>query len=160
MSAFVVDDAVVNRIAAFVHYCSGYRQAPWMYVKADAAALLSMTHNAADPEHDDKYLAMALFATNCDAVGVRYGEARLPEFRINSLTFKAITPAANNPVAVVKDMDCLLYQCSEGDIPERPLYKAMAKFRDHVCRVLIAEMPEYDAAPWGSEFDHEAPTVS
>jgi hypothetical protein len=48
----------------------------------------------------------------------------------------------------VKAMDCLLYQCHEGDVPQCLLYQAVAKRRDQLRQLIVCELPEYQSAPW------------
>jgi len=52
-------------------------------------------------------------------------------------------------VAAYKAASCLRYQCSEGDVPEQPLYKALVQFIGDLACETIDETDEYDACPWG-----------
>lgn len=51
--------------------------------------------------------------------------------------------------AVYKALTCLLYQCSEGDCPDSPVFKALERLKAAVAEEIISAMPEYTAAPWG-----------
>ena len=48
----------------------------------------------------------------------------------------------------LKTVTCFLYQCSEGDIPERVLYKRVELYRLTLQNKIIGELKEYDDAPW------------
>ena len=42
---------------------------------------------------------------------------------------------------------CWLYQCSEGDIPEGPVYQMMQGISNRLAHFIIANIPEYRDAP-------------
>jgi hypothetical protein len=53
------------------------------------------------------------------------------------------------PVAL-KQLDCLLYQCSEGEeIEGRPLFKQLEALQDSLRYTILQAVPAYAAAPWG-----------
>lgn len=105
------------------------------------------------------WLGRNLWSMNVDAVSQRYclnGNDEETEYRaeVASYTFTM----RNEPLPVlVKQMDCLLYQCSEGDVPEREAFKALDKAAD----MLRPKEPDsknpwptkeyraYNSAPWG-----------
>jgi hypothetical protein len=58
------------------------------------------------------------------------------------------TPRANIP-ALVKNINCLVYQCSEGDVDETPLFDALDAFGDLMAQAYIQYDDLYKAAPWG-----------
>lgn len=88
-----------------------------------------------------------LLAMNNDAVRDRYRDAdqtgmtRDPE----SYEYLPIFPPI---MYILKAMDCYLYQCAEGNIPERDLYRDVKKRRDAIRAEIIRNLPEYDAVPW------------
>ena len=55
----------------------------------------------------------------------------------------------NDLLQAHKSTACLLYQCSEGDVPENPLYKALEELRSALAEHLVTSTPEWDAALWG-----------
>lgn len=64
------------------------------------------------------------------------------------------TPA----VAAWKALQCLIYQCSEGNIPERELFKQIELYAEKLGRKILSrrgrytsiyDMPECSLAPWG-----------
>jgi hypothetical protein len=60
----------------------------------------------------------------------------------------AAVQATIDPCAA-KMMQCLRYQCAEGDIPEEPLFKALASAIAAECESYVNGLDEYDACPWG-----------
>ena len=49
---------------------------------------------------------------------------------------------------LLKSLQCYLYQCSEGNVPERELYKCIDKLSIRVAGYIISQMPEYQATEW------------
>lgn len=75
----------------------------------------------------------------------RYGERNArPLYR-----FRYITGV--DPVFAVKQLQCLLYQCSEGDVPDSPLFQAMQKLSGDLCESIVRRLPAYERAPWGCD---------
>lgn len=68
-----------------------------------------------------------------------------------------------NPYQVLKSANCLLYQCSEGDVTEEPLFKEL----EQASEALSARLGEpdlresrdfrYDAAEWDRESEEPTP---
>ena len=56
------------------------------------------------------------------------------------------TPQAPNPYLYLVALECLRYQCSEGDVPEMPLYAELDKAVNHWRGVIVRTIPEYKAA--------------
>lgn len=96
-----------------------------------------------DPDHL-KELGDELFALNADAVSQRYEEpAEKIEYRFEW--------AACNKYQALKSLSCLLYQCSEGDVPNRALYKALEDCKSALMYEIIARLPEYESAKWDAD---------
>jgi hypothetical protein len=53
-------------------------------------------------------------------------------------------------LAAMKLLRCWLYQCSEGEVPETALFKAFAELSNTLAQVVVSELAEYEAAPWGA----------
>ena len=49
---------------------------------------------------------------------------------------------------MVKSIGCLTYQCSEGDVPDERLFKALREYERALNGLIVADMDEYDAAAW------------
>ena len=50
---------------------------------------------------------------------------------------------------LLKTIDCYLYQCSEGNVPESALYKAVQSIRNTLANWIISNTPAFNAAEWG-----------
>jgi hypothetical protein len=86
-----------------------------------------------------------LFLMNRRALGARYGcgeHLSLPEF-----VFERWADAT--PIAQFKAMCCLLYQCSEGEVPNTPLYGELNRAAGELAQRIVQDLPEYDKASWG-----------
>jgi hypothetical protein len=88
-----------------------------------------------------------MFALNIAGITDRYGDGEAEHFRNLAYHYK---PAHGSRMQVLKSLQCWLYQCTEGDVVTKPLYKF---FQDtvepHLMSSIIADLPEYQAAAWG-----------
>jgi hypothetical protein len=83
-----------------------------------------------------------LYAMNHEALWQRYGTLEnCPPYRWQPAGYKT-------PVRSYKAVQCLLYQCSEGDVPETPLYAELESIKNHLATRIIGELPAYNAVPW------------
>jgi hypothetical protein len=100
-----------------------------------------------------------LFRMNADAVAARYREqpdyTDAEEYRFSPFSLM------NSPlIHQIKAVDCLMYQCSEGNVPERDDYKALIALRSFLCGAFLRRLPEFEAAPWDTHKDtRRAPVV-
>ena len=144
MSAFVVSDHVIH---------------------VATRALIAHERRPADPTA----LGQALWRMNVDAVTQRY---RLltreggPEDRAAYLEdiagYRYALIEGLSAAATCKQVDCLLYQCLEGDVPEtNPLFARLEAAATELARPLGGEHrhdhPDYARAPWGLEPLERAP---
>lgn len=87
-------------------------------------------------------IGTALFALNQAALKARYGdEDQAPDY-----TFRQVMPATD--IQSFKAVQCLLYQCNEGDVPASPLFKELEEFVDELARKIVCALPAYGAAKW------------
>lgn len=95
-------------------------------------------------------LADAMTVMNVEALRQRYGESS-PEFFWESLECVDLdaAPRPLRPVQFCKSLQCFLYQCAEGDVPDSDLYKALEAYERDVPRRIIMHMPAYAKARWG-----------
>lgn len=90
-------------------------------------------------EKDD--MGKELFAMNQRAVQARYGKRddgydAVPDYRYQS--------QLPDRVSMFKALECLLYQCSEGDVPEEKLYIRVSEKRDELAREIVRHSKEYE----------------
>lgn len=135
MSAFIVEDTTIDKVVTFLRDDS---DSEWARRELAEDFKLDI---AGTPE-DAQLLGAALVAMNTRAVNARYRENEVA-------TAYRYCPATAPTIVALKAMRCLVYQCSEGDVPATPLYKFLDDFSKQVALRLVSRMPAYDAAPWG-----------
>ena len=64
-------------------------------------------------------------------------------------TFRLADAGAHSLVQGYKSLTCPRYQCSEGDVPESDLFKALNDAIGEVAGAYIESRPEYETAAWG-----------
>ena len=85
---------------------------------------------------------IALYRMNTAAVNYRYDEQEpVPPY--------VFRYEYANKVQVLKSIQCYTYQCSEGNIPNRKLYKALNDYACSLAVKIVDGMKEYDEAEWG-----------
>lgn len=111
-------------------------------------------------------LGRTLYAMNRRAVFTRYGTDALSEMDPGDLheTYDYTQPPPPsyamhfNPLtskhtaefyACLKAMHCLLYQCSEGNVPDEPLFAALEAGAGELAQFLARKTQAYENAPWG-----------
>jgi hypothetical protein len=102
--------------------------------------------------HDMDSLADAMLAMNLDAFRQRYGIHALLTEDLNSVDLdrkNRLPLDAFSPMQLFKSLQCFLYQCSEGNVPEKSLFKALEALSNLLAPAINQESPEYDAAIWG-----------
>jgi hypothetical protein len=68
-------------------------------------------------------------------------ESGLPEFRYRPKNYPLVQQ--------YKSVQCLRYQCAEGDAPDKsPLFHEMTNLMNTLARVIAEDLPEYDSAAW------------
>lgn len=86
-------------------------------------------------------LGRELIQMNYDAVNLRYRTSETPMEKYR-YRLRMDIPG----IEMVKAIMCLLYQCREGDIDERPLFRRINKMLTARMYWLITELPEYKTA--------------
>ena len=144
MSAFIVETETIDRIVTWVDG-KLYRDHPYLYSKFGEAVGVGCRPTEWQIVHSDKLpntLGQKLAAMNAAAVDQRYEER-------NPVQIYRWKPARQtSPVQVLKSLQCLLYQCSEGDVPERPLYKVLEDAISYLAQEIVRGMPEYERVAW------------
>ena len=136
MSCFVMDE---NRIASLAHEI----------INRNKSDLLVGEQGDA---YGREQLADAMLTMNLDAFRQRYGmRALLVEdldcIDLNTRNWKPL--AAFSEVQFFKSLQCFLYQCAEGDVDDRPLYKTLTAIQNLLAPFINTDSPEYDEAEWG-----------
>jgi len=81
-------------------------------------------------------------------VDQRYGKGTAERDAKDAPAFK-YQAVIRDGVAVYKAACCLHYQCTEGNVPKRTLYKALELIVEVVADRVISHLPGYESAPWG-----------
>lgn len=140
MSAFMVEDQTINRVVTWLK-----REVSTHFSYIDRIARKYAVDLVS--EKWDEKLAKAMFQLNCDGVNARYGKGEAEKFRPLNFTYK---PEYNIPrIYVFKSLQCWMYQCSEGEVPQTNLYRFFEEVENYLARKIVMDLPEYDKAEWG-----------
>ena len=144
MSIYVVDDKTITRVVELCAACN-----------TKQGGLLGWVPPAIPVEWEGDSLRKAgrmLRAMNVDAVRTRYRDAdetgMVPEeaFEMEDAEWRDRGGPTGNLWQALKSLDCYLYQCVDGDVYDRPLYKALEKMADAMRVAIIGEDERYRAA--------------
>jgi hypothetical protein len=140
MSAFMVEDKTINYVVN------------WLRREIDRLSLIPRKLKEAGFDTSvpgwAENLGQAMFLLNIKAVDARYGNGEAAKFR--KLNYRFEHTEAVSLVQVLKSLQCWLYQCSEGDVPETALYKLFDEdIRLFLMSKIITALPEYEEAEWG-----------
>jgi len=125
MSAFMVSDNTINRILSQI-------------TVDDAGRCLGRFAELSIVELGEKMLKM-----NEEALFQRYGD-KAPVEKIKLKT----TDTQCSKIQALKSLRCLLYQCSEGKVPETVLFKSLEKLSDRWALSIINDLDDYANAEW------------
>jgi hypothetical protein len=140
LSAFMVEDKTINYIVN------------WLRRNIDQFSLIphKLKELGFDTSADGwaERLGQAMFQLNVNAVDSRYRFGAAAKFR--KLGYRFEHTEAVSLVQVLKSLQCWLYQCNEGDIPETALYELFADdIQLSLMDKIITALPEYEKAYWG-----------
>ncbi len=143
MSAFVVSNRTVNQV---VTHLENNRDSSWVQDQLEKAGL---------PTGGEE-LGAAMMALNVDAVNQRYTDSdTLPG---STRDYEHRHEPVNRHQALMS-LHCWNYQCSEGDVPQHPLYKIMDDYANSLAYAIVSDMPEYEAAVWDPPESTEPPLI-
>ena len=89
-----------------------------------------------------------LEVANYDAVNQRYREDAKPSDAPWFLP-EGSYGVRWTPVQLMKNLQCLKYQMSEGDVPETEIFKQLEDLIGRIAVAIVQQTPEYDEAAWG-----------
>ena len=149
MSAYIVEDETINKIVAFLLFKAYHGNGEeWVYrpfLRLGYQLASALPDNTLEQEAER--LAKDLFALNVAGVNARYGKDQAQEFRPLDFKYKSTLPPGQ--LQAIKSMQCLSYQCCEGDVPEQPLYKALNECIGNCCRDWVTSSEAYERCKWG-----------
>ena len=141
MSAYVVEPETIARIIAALQWAGTPGAGDFGQV-----AIMAREGWPLDTEQQRERLARAMWQMNVDAVCQRYEGRETPD----RYPWPGLSEALHlSNVQGYKSLLCYLYQCTEGDVPERPLYKALDAASDRLAHGIVTYSKEYEKAEWG-----------
>ncbi len=136
MSSFIVGDSVINSIIELTQefdFFDTLKQKLEILKFVDKSRFVDW----------EKY-GQALMEMNYDAVNQRYNEKdKSQKFKLKKTEFEIYQK--------IKNLHCFNYQCSEGDVPETPLFKFVEELIHAVENGMITRTQIYEEAKWGTE---------
>jgi hypothetical protein len=138
MSAYIVEDKTINRIVNRLVY----EIRNFSFSQDLDENLSKLGYDPVNNSFPEK-LAQDMYALNVSAVNQRYKKTEpVPNFKY----FKG---APASLVQTLKSLNCWVYQCTEGYVPQSGLYKFFTEvFQNYLLKKIVYEMPEYDSAEW------------
>jgi len=143
MSSFIVKDKSINKIVTFFIKCSYDNEMSNSLIGdilTEEGYNLNYKENDLNP--DAQRLSEYMKGLNLNAVNYRYNED-LQDFKIK---FEEITE--NNEFQILKSLQCFLYQCSEGEIPETKLFKMLKEIEEVLKNKVLDGIEDYKKAKW------------
>jgi hypothetical protein len=154
MSAYVIDSATMGRVLRGLFARNHYGQIVPLF---DGEHTDPGDRRSADPTE----LGRKLFAMNVEAVTQRYPDCRenpenLPgPHGAERLATEYCAPSvigyrrdAAELTDFYKAIQCLLYQCSEGDVFESPLFLELQRAAATLACAIVELSPAYQRAGW------------
>jgi len=136
----MVEDKTINRVVTWL----GQELNESNYLREQLRERLSM--DVVEDGSEEK-LGQAMLELNIKAVNIRYADKSAAKFRQLDYSYKSVFA---REIQVLKSMQCWLYQCAEGDVPNDPLYRYFEEVvAPRLMYKIINRMPEYDRAEWG-----------
>ena len=142
MSSYVVNDETISKVVSYL-FANANGPSPavgWKHTK-----LYKMGFDVFTPKTCAE-LAHKMFDLNVFAVNSRYGKGDAKKFRLLDFKYQFV-PASL--IEVIKALKAWLYQCTEGNVPDLALFKAMEEVLCLLCIEFVEQTEEYEVAPWG-----------
>jgi len=138
MSAYIVEDKTINRIVNRLVFETSNNP----NFDSLKEQLSKLGYDLSDESFPRK-LAKDMFALNVSAVNQRYNEKE------EATKFNYAQGPIASLIQTLKSLNCWVYQCTEGDVPENDLYKFFTDtFRNYLLKKIVYDLPEYDRAEW------------
>jgi hypothetical protein len=147
MSAFIVSDATMCRVLQGIVQAKNWKA-------FTLAEVFVPTDSVTQQEEALTELGKRLFAMNSEAVDQRYGRGTVESdgIPLDDFKFEFISllhdPSPTLKTDWYKAMDCLLYQCAEGDVPRCRTYKELMEIRRDLAEGIIRDLDMWKHAPW------------
>ncbi len=144
MSAFIISEKCMRNIIYNLFWNHDFKNLSSIFKYNDYRVI-------DEHEHKDLHkLALELYQMNREAVKQRYNEPKNSDY-IKIPDCEKIDWTSNGKLdkyQALKSMQCLRYQCSEGNVPKTKLYKFLNQIIEYWMDYIINEIPEYKNAGW------------
>jgi hypothetical protein len=135
MSAFIVSETCMNRVVT----------AALFHSNSPSFCGIPIPEYPEPDCKEGSTIGKVLYALNRAAVRSRYPDKR--EFATVPKRYRY--GRADDPkAALLKAIHCLIYQCSEGNVPKRDEYRELAWLASNLAESIVRDMPEYRSADW------------
>lgn len=144
MSCYIVASETISRVVSTLWDATRHN-AGLPYTGYEWLKLLMV-----ETDLDAQALGDALLQMNREAFAARYGADALAsddlEFGVQE--YRWSYTLQRDRCARLKSIKCLLYQCSEGAVPELSLYQALREYAHALATDIVSDLPEYELAQW------------
>lgn len=145
MSAFVMDERFFDQLASELYAHATLQRSSLHWTVENFLRVQRHNPPASRYQTALQEFVQQCYRTNVEAVNQRYGDNGKPA----RLTF---IPASGLPkwsdVQLFKYLECLSYQCAEGDVPESAIYKELESLIGQIARAIVGKSDEYEQAKW------------
>ena len=135
---FIVDDHAINRIISYLRHGALYRDRD--IEQLGRSLDLDLTSDA-----DLEALAIDMWELNVNAFF--QVNTNKTDYKHSIFHFERIS--CPTPVVAYKQLQCLTYQCNNGDVPKTALYQALNRYKETLAEFIVAGLDEYKRAYWG-----------
>ncbi len=151
MSSYVVDNTTINRIIDALEWGTKGNGRVYPNPQYINETLLVFSKESGTE------LGNRLYKLNVEAVNQRYPDTvdkpdnmpRSIDEEGRHVSFQRVEGfPGSNKFQVLKSVQCLIYQCSEGNVTEHALYQALRDYEFALCRNIIDDIPAYKKAGW------------
>lgn len=147
MSAFLVSERTINRVASYAAHDDFAQKHP------EVAAILQGiigVPSAADISSGVGIREFAKCLMDLNELGLvaRYGAESTHGERVawrENYSFH-LEAGYSQPYEALKALRCLIYQCSEGDVPESALFKALDQLSAELAMRIVQDSDAYQKA--------------
>lgn len=143
MSAFVMDERFFNQLAAELFAHATLRESKLNWSVQHVLELRDVTENRY--EETIRKFAQMCYALNVAAVNYRYEEN-------DPVTLIQFSRANGLPKwldeHLLKHLECLSYQCAEGECEKSDTYQKLERLIGHVARAIVGASEKYELANW------------
>ena len=135
MSSFIVSQECMNNIINGLFWNQGFNE----------RYRCTLEKGGYIRHSDFQRLGDDLFNLNARGTGQRYNDKQMLK---TIYKFKWKDDSRPDEYQVIKSMECLHYQCCEGDTDKTDLYKFLGRLIDLWKHYLISRIPAYEKARW------------